>query len=176
MALTESQHPSRNPTWSRDELILALDLYVRSNGNPPRKSSAEIMALSSLLNKISGSHSKEDDHRNPNGVYMKLMNFRRFDPVYQAQGKTGLTRGNKLEEFVWNEFAIAPDRLSKTAKAIVANLDDKSAPFVADTAAGIEEAEEGRILTRAYLIRERSRKLVEAKKTAALRAMGRFDL
>jgi hypothetical protein len=31
---------------------------------------------------------------------MKLMNFRRFDPVYQAQGKTGLTRGNKLKEAV----------------------------------------------------------------------------
>lgn len=36
----------RNPSWMRDELILALDLYVRSKGNPPGKSSAEIKDLS----------------------------------------------------------------------------------------------------------------------------------
>jgi hypothetical protein len=28
---------SRNPTWVRDELILALDMYLRSAGNPPGK-------------------------------------------------------------------------------------------------------------------------------------------
>ena len=36
----------RNPGWTRDELILALDLYVRFKGNPPGKGSAEIMGLS----------------------------------------------------------------------------------------------------------------------------------
>ena len=36
----------RNPTWSRDELILALDLYVRFRGNPPGKGSGEIIGLS----------------------------------------------------------------------------------------------------------------------------------
>jgi hypothetical protein len=98
MALTDPAPPSRNPPWSRDELILALDLYVRSKGNPPGKSSPEIMGLSSLLNRIAGgSEGGTADFRNPNGVYMKLMNFRRFDPVYQEQGKTGLTRGNKLQ-------------------------------------------------------------------------------
>src|SRR5271168_302046 len=50
--------------------------------------------------------------RNPNGVYMKMMNFRRFDPLYRARGKTGLTRGNKLEEAVWNDFASDARRLT----------------------------------------------------------------
>ena len=110
----------RNPSWSRDELILALELYLRFNGNPPGKATPEIVELSALLNRIAGGGSKANDYRNPNGVYMKLMNFRRFDPIYQAQGKTGLTRGNKLEEVVWTEFAAAPDRITQTAKAIVA--------------------------------------------------------
>jgi hypothetical protein len=123
MALTDPNHP-RNVSWSRDELILALDFYVRSKGNPPGKSAAEIGELSALLNRIAASGSQGTDYRNPNGVYMKLMNFRRFDPVYRPQAKTGLTRGNKLEEAVWDEFAAAPDRLTKTASAIVANLDD----------------------------------------------------
>jgi 5-methylcytosine-specific restriction protein A len=105
---------------------------------------------------------------------MKLMNFRRFDPVYRAQGKTGLTRGNKLEEAVWNDFAADPDRLTKTASAIVANLDDEADTNYAHEVSGIEEAEEGRVLTRAHLVRERSRKLVEAKKAERLRATGKL--
>ena len=45
------------PPWSRDELILALDLYVRHEGNPPGKGSAEILALSSLTEPSSGTAS-----------------------------------------------------------------------------------------------------------------------
>lgn len=161
----------RNPSWTRDELILALDLYVRFKGNPPGKSSAEIEGLSAILNRLSGSAAEgRPDFRNPNGVYMKLMNFRRFDPAYQAQGKSGLVRGNKLELVVWRDFASDPRRLGRTAQAIIANLEvsaDHDEAFD-----GIEEAQEGRTLTRAHLVRERSRKLVEAKKAACLKATG----
>ena len=75
---------SRNPTWHRDELILALDLYLRHRRSPLRKESEEINELSETLNRL-GPHLHQhrfDRYRNPNGVYMKLMNFRRFDPEY----------------------------------------------------------------------------------------------
>jgi hypothetical protein len=100
------------------------------------------------------------------------MNFRRFDPVYQAQGKTGLTRGNKLEEAVWNDFASDPPRLNTIAYAVEANLNEQASLSDIDEVKEIVEAEEGRILTRAHLIRERSRNLVEAKKSAVLRITG----
>jgi 5-methylcytosine-specific restriction enzyme A len=155
----------RNPSWTRDELILALDLYVRFKGNPPGKGSAEIIGLSAILNRLSGlARGSRSDFRNANGVYMKLMNFRRFDPVYQGQGKSGLVRGNKLEEIIWRDFAFDPQRLARAAEAIKANLEvraDDDGQF-----GGIEEAEEGRTLTRAHLVRERSRKLVQAKKSS----------
>src|SRR5690349_16229337 len=41
----------RNPTWLRDELILALDVYLRLGGNP-RKGTAEIDELSETLNRL----------------------------------------------------------------------------------------------------------------------------
>jgi hypothetical protein len=42
-----SETPSaRNPSWSRDELILTLDLYLRFEGNPPGKASKDIVELS----------------------------------------------------------------------------------------------------------------------------------
>jgi 5-methylcytosine-specific restriction protein A len=165
MTVTDPEQRLRNPTWSRDELILALDLYVRFKGNPPGKSSPEIVGLSSLLNRITGG-SKGGDFRNPNGVYMKMMNFRRFDPIYQAQGKTGLTRGNRLEETVWNDFATDPPKLKQLATTIGAHLDHNTSETDNDEITEIEEAEEGKILTRAHLVRERSRKLVEAKKAS----------
>jgi predicted HNH restriction endonuclease len=163
----------RNATWTRDELILALDLYVQFRGNPPGKASSEVIALSRLLNQLTVTiGAVSPDFRNPNGVYMKLMNFRRFDPVYWAQGKSGLTRGSKLEEVVWNEFASAPVRLSQTAEAIKANV--LNLPHANLKRDEIVEAEEGRILTRAHLVRERSRTLVDAKKQEALKATGRL--
>jgi hypothetical protein len=38
----------RNPVWSRDELILALDLYMRFRPTLPNKASAEVTELSAL--------------------------------------------------------------------------------------------------------------------------------
>jgi predicted HNH restriction endonuclease len=60
--------------------------------------------------------------------------------------------------------------LAKTAEAIQANLEVATGDD--GLFDGIEEAEEGRILTRAHLVRERSRKLVEAKKAACLKETG----
>ena len=114
----------RNPAWNREELILALDAYVRWGGEPPSKSSGEIAALSAEVGGLRRSLGSGGDEtlRNTNGVYMKLMNFRRFDLRFQDQGKTGLTRGNRLEENIWDEFAHDPARLSRVANDVRASL------------------------------------------------------
>ena len=41
-----------NPKWQRDELILALDLYLRHSASPPGKDSDEILDLSDTLNRL----------------------------------------------------------------------------------------------------------------------------
>ena len=41
-----------NPAWLRDELILALDLYLRTRPTPPGKTSEHIQELSDFLNKL----------------------------------------------------------------------------------------------------------------------------
>jgi predicted HNH restriction endonuclease len=105
----------RNPAWIRDELILALDLYLRHRASPPSKTSNQVTELSSFLGKLAGVRGATDAEtfRNANSVYMKMMNFRRFDPEYTVDGKVGLVRGNKLEKVVWKEFY--PDRAALTA-------------------------------------------------------------
>ena len=64
---------SRNPPWTRDELILALELYLRNPASPPDKSSSAVIELSELLNKLGRllGHGDNEKFRNANGVYMK---------------------------------------------------------------------------------------------------------
>lgn len=169
-----------NPDWTRDELILALDVYLRHRPNPPDKGSKEIIALSNLLQRLGQRLFPADERatsfRNANGVYMKLMNFRRLDPQYTGSGKKGLTRGAKGEEDVWKEFATDPARCRRTAEAIIGALDDPEAGETnVQLPEEIEEAPEGRLLTRKHLARERNRKLVEAKRAKTLRDRGKLE-
>ena len=110
----------RNPVWSRDELILALDLYVTLAGSTFSKTDERIIELSTVLGALAISRgvSGQSDFRNANGVHMKLMNFRSLDPAYTEDGRVGLTRGNRLEAVLWDEFAGDRDKLAKAAEAI----------------------------------------------------------
>jgi 5-methylcytosine-specific restriction protein A len=168
---------ARNPAWTRDELILALDLYVRHQGNPPGKDSEEIVGLSRVLNGMGQSiNGIRADYRNPNGVYMKAMNFRRLDPAFIEQGKVGLSRGNRLEEEVWNDFAGDPAKLARTAAAIRAAAAAPDLTGLTELAGGDDpEAEEGRILSVLHRRRERDRQLPAQKKARAIAETGKLE-
>jgi predicted HNH restriction endonuclease len=101
----------KNKDWSRDEHILALDFYLRHKPHIPGKTSTEVIALSELLNRLQDKLGgpKTETFRNPSGIYMKLMNFRRFDPAYKG---AGLANGNKDEEVVWGLYAKDPAKLT----------------------------------------------------------------
>ena len=113
----------RNPKWRRDELILALDLYVRHRPAVLGKSRAEVIELSEALNRMARAEGRcSPTHRNPNGVAMKLLNFRSLDPDYTATGKVGLHHTGRADGEIWREFASDPIRLRQMATAIRANL------------------------------------------------------
>lgn len=164
----------RNPPWSRDELILALQLYMQHRPRLPAKGGKEVVELSELLNRLHRQlgHAATADLRNAAGCYMKLQNFRRFDPDYTATGRMGLKAGNREEGPLWASFANSPARLDATADAIrAAILSGEEAsvrPPEADEPLEME-AEEGRVLSRLHTYRERNRMLVERRKEAALK-------
>lgn len=164
---------ARNPPWNRDELIVALNLYIRHAGNPPGKTSTEITELSDLLNRMGTQQGRQATYRNANGVYMKMMNFRRFDPTYTDTGRAGLQRGGKGEEHVWNNFAHDPDHLRQVATAIRETVESGTVQLDApDDDDDTTEGEEGRILTRVHRTRERNRAIVDRKKRAVLQKEG----
>ena len=163
---------ARNPNWSRDELIITVDFYLKFAPKIPGKGSAEISQLSKTLKQL---HSKlgnevSDTYRNVNGVYMKLMNLRRFDRSYEGKG---LKRGGSEEEHVWNEFADDPVRLENVVNQIISHIqsDDELPPaeVIPDDE---EEGEEGQVLSRVHRYRERDTRLVKKKKSQFLKKHG----
>jgi len=64
---------ARNPKWTRDEVILALDLYFRVNPCNTFDANSEIVELSDLLNTlpIRASDGTDEKFHNLNGVYIK---------------------------------------------------------------------------------------------------------
>lgn len=164
---------SRNPPWTYEELILALDLYKRRSRSLS-KDSREVAELSDVLNALP-IHSDRPDRarfRNHNSVYMKLSNFARLDPDYSGRG---LSRGNKLERLVWDEYALDSERLRQTARALRSFSGDavetaKGLPNVAES----DGSEEGKLLLRIHRNRERNVALVRRKKERASRRSGRL--
>ena len=107
----------RSPNWNREELILALDLFVREPRARGNRSHPEVQRLSSFLKKYPV-HSQYQDEaylRNTSGIAMKLSNFLRFDPEYEG---VGLNRGSKLEKEVWDVFGQDHEKLHRVAKSI----------------------------------------------------------
>lgn len=174
----EERQARRNAPWSRDELILALDLYMRHRASPPAKGSPEIKELSGVLNQLGVvlRQRTSSTYRNTNGVYMKLMNFRSLDPDYTATGGAGLTRVGQDDVRVWNQFANYPARLAEVARFIRHGITEHRADedLAGPDEPGIEEAEEGKVATRIHRYRERDRRLVEAAKTRAMTQHGRL--
>jgi 5-methylcytosine-specific restriction protein A len=164
-----------SPAWTRDELILALDLYFREPSARGSKTHPAVIELSDLLNKlplrVGDPHDRK--YRNANGVGMKLSNYLRLDPDYPG---AGLERGGHLEELVWNEFSHELPRLHQIAAAIRSN--SLKAPAPEADLPGVdedEEAQEGEVLVRIHKYRERQPKLARKKKAKVLQETGKLE-
>jgi 5-methylcytosine-specific restriction protein A len=159
----------RNPPWTRDELILALDLYFHVNPSHTSADNPKVIELSEILRALPTGATARDPRtfRNPASVYMKLCNFLALDPSY---GGAGLRRGSRADREIWEEFSDRRELLEETAKAIKANI----GVIPSSGIEGEEEAEalEGRALVRVHLTRERDRSIVKTKKARFLRKNG----
>jgi 5-methylcytosine-specific restriction protein A len=141
-----------NPHWTRDETILALDLYFKLNGVVPSPKANEIRELSDILRSMPyhALAAKQPSFRNPDGVGFKLMNLRQV-----ATGK-GLGNVSNTDRQIWAEFGDRPDELHKLASAISAGIAASDAEDLPDVD---QELPEGRLLTALHIRRERNPKV-----------------
>lgn len=78
--------------WTREQLIVAFELYCRIPFQRTKASDSRVKELAALLD------------RTPASVARKLGNLGAFDPQLAARQISGLTHGSKLDKAVWDEF------------------------------------------------------------------------
>lgn len=78
--------------WTREELILAINLYCKLPYGQLHARNPEIIHLADLLGRSAGA------------VGWKLNNFASMDPSHQARGISGAVNAGKLDREIWNEF------------------------------------------------------------------------
>ena len=88
----DTQPANDGQPWTRDQLILAFELYCRV---PFGRISTRNPLIRDLAVTLS---------RTPASVARKLGNFGAFDPELAARNVSGLTHGSKLDRSIWDEF------------------------------------------------------------------------
>lgn len=78
--------------WSRDELLVALNLYHKLTFGQLHARQPAIVAMADKL------------ERGVNSVAMKLCNFASLDPALKLRGIKGLEGASALDRTIWNEF------------------------------------------------------------------------
>lgn len=168
----------RNPKWHRDEIILALDLYFSKNLGAIDARNPKIINLSELLNRLPIFDYKPDEQtfRNPNGVTLKLSNFKALDPNYTGKGMVAYS---KLDKEVFEEFSSNQALLHKIADEIkqVSNnpkLSKEVSKIEDDETTESDSVKEGQVLYKLHKVRERDQKIIAAKKKKVLKEIGRL--
>lgn len=106
--------------WSREETILAFELYCRTPFGKIHSHNPVIIELSKLL------------ERTPDAVAMKMCNLARYDPEQRKRGINGLANGSKLESLIWKEFQNDWEALAFESKAILSRIENKDIVVVAN--------------------------------------------
>jgi putative restriction endonuclease len=138
-----------NKDWTREEHILAFNLYCKIPFGSIHMNNPRIIELARILGRKVGS------------VSLKLSNFARLDPALQARGISGMKHGAKGEEEVWQEFASRPEILAFESERLLADRLGQSIEQVADVdtndlpAAGIEREATVRVRVNQSFFRRR---------------------
>ena len=100
--------------WTREELILAFNLYCKLPFGSLHSRNPRIIVLSKII------------ERTPNAVALKLTNFASFDPYLQSRGIKGMKNAGKMDKEVWNEFANNWEDLIFESENILAKFQGKN--------------------------------------------------
>jgi putative restriction endonuclease len=104
--------------WTRDELILAINLYCKLPFGKIHRNNPEIIKLSELID------------RSSNAVSYKLVNFASLDPSLQARGIKGAYNASKLDKEIWNEFYNNWEELPFESEKLRAKFENSSVEII----------------------------------------------
>lgn len=93
-------------SWSRDELVLAMNLYCQLPFGKLHARNREVISLATALG------------RTPSSVAMKLCNLASLDPAHQDRGVRGLSKVSAGDRSVWEEFHANWNRLASESELL----------------------------------------------------------
>jgi putative restriction endonuclease len=96
--------------WSREELIVAFNLYCKIPFGRIHIRNPLIIELAKSIG------------RTPSAVSWKLANFARLDPALQKRNIAGATHGARAEVEIWNEFNQNWERLSFESERLLEKM------------------------------------------------------
>lgn len=111
-----------NDRWSREELIIAFNLYCKTTFGRIHNRNPEIIFLAKIIG------------RTPSAVSWKLANFARLDPSLKERSIAGASHGSKKEIEVWDEFNDDWEALAFESEKLLAQLSDLAVEEVAEVA------------------------------------------
>jgi putative restriction endonuclease len=97
--------------WTREELILALNLYLKLPFGKLHQRTPEIIRLAGLLG------------RSPSSIAMRLNNYASVDEFHQKRGIGGLPGGKAQVEPIWNEYLADREKVLFESEVILASLE-----------------------------------------------------
>lgn len=100
--------------WTRDELIVTLNLYFKLPYGKLDHRTKEVIELANIIG------------RTPGSVAMRLNNFAHVDPYHQQRGIIGLANGRRQVEPIWNEFINNKSELLFESEKILAKYQHKT--------------------------------------------------
>jgi len=95
--------------WTREELILSFDLYLKTPFGKISNTNQEIQELAALIN------------RTPSSISMRLSNFASIDPFHLNRGAKGLENAKRQVQPIWDEFFNNQEELVFLSESIRAN-------------------------------------------------------
>lgn len=98
--------------WTRDELILAINLYCKLPFGRLHRNNPDVKHLAHLLGRTESS------------VAFKLVNFASLDPSLQARGIKGASNVSNLDKKIWNEFYNHWDVLPYESEKLLAKFEN----------------------------------------------------
>jgi putative restriction endonuclease len=101
---------AKHKNWTREETIVAFNLYCKVPFREITRRNAEVIKLAIIIG------------RTPSAISMKIGNLARLDPELKRRGISGLVNGSRLDEEIWEEFNKNWNKLAYESEEILANL------------------------------------------------------
>lgn len=105
---------SAGKLWTKDELIVVFNLYLKLPFGKMHTKTPEVIEMSNLLG------------RTVNSIAIRLTNFASCDPYHQNRGVKGMVGGIKQCQPIWDEFSNNKEVLIFESERILAEMENKT--------------------------------------------------